>query len=31
MHSVDIVEVIFLVVVFLGGVGGFIYAATSKD
>jgi hypothetical protein len=31
MSGVDIFEVILLVVVFGAGVGGFIYAATSKD
>ena len=31
MTNVDIVEVVFLVLVFLGGVIGFIKAATSDD
>jgi len=30
MSDVDISEVILLVVVFIVGVGGFIYAATGK-
>jgi hypothetical protein len=29
--GVDIIEVVFLVIVFASGVGGFIYAATKKD
>ena len=31
MSGVDIAEVILLVVVFIVGVGGFIYAATKED
>lgn len=31
MTGVDIVEVILLVFVFTGGVGGFIYAALKED
>jgi uncharacterized membrane protein YsdA (DUF1294 family) len=31
MSSVDIAEVVLLVLVFLGGVGGFIWAAFKDD
>ena len=31
MSGVDISEVVLLVVVFLVGVGGFLWAATKKD
>ena len=31
MSSVDIGEIILLVVVFVVGVGGFVYAATKED
>ena len=31
MTLIDIVEIIFVVIVFAVGVGGFIYAATNDD
>jgi hypothetical protein len=31
MSGIDIAEIIILVLVFVIGVGGFIYAATKKD
>jgi len=31
MSGVDIAEIILIVVVFVVGVGGFIYAATKED
>jgi len=31
MSGVDIAEVVLLVIVFVVGVGGFIYAATKDD
>jgi len=31
MSSVDIAEIVILVIVFGVGVGGFIYAATKED
>ena len=31
MSSIDIAEIVILVVVFAVGVGGFIYAATKED
>lgn len=31
MTLIDIVEIIFVVIVFVVGLGGFIYAATSDD
>ena len=31
MTTLDIVELIFVALVALGGLGGFIYAATKKD
>ena len=31
MSEIDMVEVVMLVIVFVIGVGGFIYAATKED
>lgn len=31
MSLIDTIEIVFVVIVFLVGVGGFIYAATSDD
>ena len=31
MTALDISELIFVVIVFVGGLGGFMYAATKED